>query len=163
MNKKQLYLKLFVLIFFFSISKIIQSQNLKLSSPDKLIEVKIQTLNQLKFQVSLKNKVIIENVAIGIEMICYRMRAYGIRSSSFGGHIGFDKNNYPNIGFRFVTPSFTHITKYVYDECMKELAELIESFCHRKIAVRSLTISTQNMDKNSQMNLFFQLQMNPLN
>ena len=32
------------------ISKI-QSQNLKLSSPDKLIEIKIQTLNQLKFQV----------------------------------------------------------------------------------------------------------------
>ena len=62
--------------------------------------------------------------------------------------------NYPNIGFRFVTPSFTHITKYVYDECMKELAELIESFCHRKIAIRSLTVSTQNMDKTSQMNLF---------
>ena len=68
MNKKQLYLKLFVLIFFFSISKSIQSQNLKLSSPDKLIEIKIQTLNQLKFQVSLKNNVIIENVDIGIEM-----------------------------------------------------------------------------------------------
>lgn len=94
-------------------------------------------------------------LAIGIEMICYRMRAYSIRSSSFGGHIGFDKNNYPNIGFRFVTPSFTYITKYVYDECMKELAELIESFCHRKIAIRNLTISTQNMDKTSQMNLFF--------
>ena len=68
MNKKQLCLKLFVLIFFFSISKSIQSQNLKLSSPNKLIEIKIQTLNQLKFQVSLKNNVIIENVAIGIEM-----------------------------------------------------------------------------------------------
>ena len=59
MNKKQLCLKFFVLIFFFSISKSIQSQNLKLSSPDKLIEIKIQTLNQLKFQVSLKNNVII--------------------------------------------------------------------------------------------------------
>ena len=68
MNKKQLCLKLFVLIFFFSISKSIQSQNLKLSSPDKLIEIKIQTLNQLKFQVNLKNNVIIENVNIGIEM-----------------------------------------------------------------------------------------------
>ena len=68
MNKKQLYLKLFVLIFFFTISKSIQSQNLKLSSPDKLIEIKIQTLNELKFQVSLKNNVIIENVNIGIEM-----------------------------------------------------------------------------------------------
>ena len=68
MNKKQLYLKLFVLIFFFTISKSIQSQNLKLSSPDKLIEIKIQTLNELKFQVSLKTNVIIENVDIGIEM-----------------------------------------------------------------------------------------------
>ena len=68
MNKKQLYLQLFVLIFFFTISKSIQSQNLKLSSPDKLIEIKIQTLNELKFQVSLKNNVIIENVDIGIEM-----------------------------------------------------------------------------------------------
>ena len=68
MNKKQLCLKLFVLIFFFSISKSIQSQNLKLSSPDKLIEIKIQTLNQLKFQVSLKNNVIIENADVGIEM-----------------------------------------------------------------------------------------------
>ena len=68
MNIKQLYLKLFVVIFFFTISKSIQSQNLKLSSPDKLIEIKIQTLNELKFQVSLKTNVIIENVDIGIEM-----------------------------------------------------------------------------------------------
>ena len=70
------------------------------------------------------------------------------------------KMNYPNIGFRFVTPSFTHITKYVYDECMKELAELIESYCHRNIAIRSLMISTQNMDKTSQMNLFFGMKPN---
>ena len=68
MNKKQLCLKLFVLIFFFSISKSIQSQNLKLSSPDNLIKIKIQTFNQLKFQVILKNNMIIENVNIGIEM-----------------------------------------------------------------------------------------------
>ena len=53
MNKKQLYLKLFFLIFFLTTQKI-YSQNLKLSSPDKLIEIKIRTINQLKFQVSLK-------------------------------------------------------------------------------------------------------------
>ena len=68
MNNKHLYLKLFVLIFFLSISKNIQSQNLKISSPDKLIEIKIQTLNQIKFQVSLKNNMVIENVDIGIDM-----------------------------------------------------------------------------------------------
>ena len=45
----------------------------------------------------------------------------------------------------------------MYDACMKELAALIESYCHRNIAIRSLMISTQDMDKTSQMNLFFRV------
>ena len=93
--------------------------------------------------------------AIGIEMICYRMRAYGIRASSFGGMIGFDHDHYPNIGFRFVTPSYTHITKYVYDAFIHELGAKIDAFCSQGIAVRNLILGTQDMDKTSQMNLFF--------
>jgi len=93
--------------------------------------------------------------AIGIEMICYRMRAYGIRASSFGGMIGFDHDHYPNIGVRFVTPSYTHITKYVYDAFIHELGAKIDAFCSQGMAVRNLILGTQDMDKTSQMNLFF--------
>ena len=68
MKKIIVYLKLTLLVFFVSFSNNLKSQNLKLLSPDKLIEIKIQSTNQLKFQASLKNNIIIENVDIGIEM-----------------------------------------------------------------------------------------------
>ena len=68
MKKIIVYFKLTLLVFFVSFSNNLKSQNLKLLSPDKLIEIKIQSINQLKFQVSLKNNVIIKNVDIGIEM-----------------------------------------------------------------------------------------------
>ena len=68
MKKIIVYLNLKILLFFVSFSNDISCQNLKLSSPDNNIEIIIQTLNQLKFEASLKNTVIIESVDIGIEM-----------------------------------------------------------------------------------------------
>ncbi len=68
MKKIIVYFKLNMLLFFVPFSNDISSQNLKLSSPDNNIEIIIQTLNQLKFKASLKNRVIIESVDIGIEM-----------------------------------------------------------------------------------------------
>lgn len=94
--------------------------------------------------------------AIGIEMVCYRMRAYGIRANSFGGMFGFNNTDIPGVGFRFVTDGFTNIDRYVYDACMKRILPAIEKAASEGMEIRNIMIGTHQIDKTSQMNLFFQ-------
>ncbi|MBO6537572.1 MAG: DNA polymerase IV [Balneolaceae bacterium] len=94
--------------------------------------------------------------AIGIEMICYRMRAYGIRANSFSGMFGYNDTDLPWVGFRFVTDGYTNVNKYIYKACMDRVLPAISKAAEQGMEIRNLMIGTHQIDKTSQMNLFFQ-------
>ena len=94
--------------------------------------------------------------AIAIQQLCYRMRAYGIRASSYSGSIGFNKQEIPDVGFRFLTDGFTNIDDYVFDRCMAAVMPVIKKAVKENVEIRSLVLGTHQIDKTDQMNLFFQ-------
>lgn len=94
--------------------------------------------------------------AIAIQQLCYRMRAYGIRADSYSGAIGFNKQEVPDMGFRFLTDGFTNIDDYVFSACMNAVMPVIDKACGENAEIRSLVLGTHKIDKTSQMNLFFQ-------
>lgn len=93
--------------------------------------------------------------AIAIQQLCYRMRGYGIRANSFSGMVGFEKMEVPDAGFRFITEGFTNIDDYIFRACMEKVMPIFERAITQKLEVRSLIIGTHEIDKTSQMNLFF--------
>lgn len=93
--------------------------------------------------------------AIAIQHLCYRMRAFGIRANSYSGVFGFNKQDLPSVGFRFVTDAFTNIDDYVYDSCMQRVLPAIEKASSNGMEIRNIILSTHKIDKTSQMNLFF--------
>lgn len=94
--------------------------------------------------------------AIAIQQLCYRMRAYNIRANSFSGIIGFEKMELPNEGFRFVTEAYTNIDDYIFQACMEKVMPVFEKAAAQKLEIRNLILGTHQIDKTSQMNLFFQ-------
>lgn len=94
--------------------------------------------------------------AIGIEMVCYRMRTYGMRANSFSGVFGYNNSELPSVGFRFVTDGFTNVDSYVYEACMERILPAIERAAALGMEIRNIMIGTHQIDKTSQMDLFFQ-------
>lgn len=93
--------------------------------------------------------------AIAIQHLCYRMRSYGIRANSFSGAIGFNKQEVPSVGFRFVTQAHTNIDDYVFQECMDMVMPAIMNAAKQNLEMRNIIIGTHQIDKTNQMNLFF--------
>jgi DNA polymerase-4 len=94
--------------------------------------------------------------AIGIEMICYRMRSYGMRANSFSGMFDYNDSNLPPVGFRFVTDAYTNIDSYVYRACLKRILPAITQAAKLGMEIRKIMIGTHQIDHTTQMNLFFQ-------
>lgn len=95
-------------------------------------------------------------LAIAVQKVCYRMRAYDIRASSYSGMIGFNKQGKSGVGFRFVTAAHTNIDDYVYQACMAEILPIIEQVCRNGQEIRNIALGTHNIDKTNQLNVFFQ-------
>jgi DNA polymerase IV len=93
--------------------------------------------------------------AIAVQHLCYRMRSYGIRANSFSGMIGFNRKEIPDVGFRFVTEAHTSIDDYVFDACMERVMPVINKASEKNLEIRNLVLGTHQIDKTSQMNLFF--------
>ena len=93
--------------------------------------------------------------AVAIQHLCYRMRSYNIRANSFSGVIGFNKQELPSVGFRFITPAQTHIDDYVFSACMEKVIPAIKNAASSNMEIRNLVIGTHQIDKTNQMNLFF--------
>lgn len=93
--------------------------------------------------------------AIAIQQLCYRMRGYGIRANSFSGMIGFNNMELPDVGFRFITEAFTNIDDYIFGACMEKVMPVFERSEAQKLEIRNLILGTHEIDKTSQMNLFF--------
>lgn len=94
--------------------------------------------------------------AIAVQKVCYRMRAYGIRASSYSGMFGFNEQGKSGVGFRFVTPAHTNIDDYVYQACMDAILPSIEQACRNGQEIRNIVLGTHDIDKTSQLNVFFQ-------
>jgi DNA polymerase IV len=93
--------------------------------------------------------------AAAVQQLCYRMRSYRIRANSFSGMIGFNKQEIPEFGFRFVTGGYTNIDDYVFNACMDRIMPVIERAAAQKMEIRNLVLGTHQIDKTSQLNLFF--------
>jgi DNA polymerase IV len=93
--------------------------------------------------------------AIAIQHLCYRMRSYAIRASSFSGMIGFNRKEIPDVGFRFVTDAHTSIDDYVFEACMERVMPVIRKASDNRLEIRNLVLGTHQIDKTRQMNLFF--------
>lgn len=93
--------------------------------------------------------------AIAVQHLCYRMRSYGIRANSFSGMIGFNKQEEPNVGFRFITPAYTNIDDYIFNACMDKVMPVFENAVLNNMEIRNLVLGTHEIDKTNQMNLFF--------
>lgn len=93
--------------------------------------------------------------AAAIQQLCYRMRSYDIRANSFSGIIGFNRQDLPETGFRFITPAHTNIDDYVFNACMEKVMPVIEQSARRNLEIRNLVIGTHQIDKTNQLNLFF--------
>ena len=94
--------------------------------------------------------------AIAIQRVCYRMRAYGIRANSFSGMFGYNKQGAGGVGFRFVTDGYTNIDDYIYKACMDKVEPAIQKACEQGIEIRNIAIYPDQIDKSSQMDVFFQ-------
>lgn len=94
--------------------------------------------------------------AIGIYQICYRMRAYDIRSNSFFCVIGFNHQSHEAWKFKCLTPGYTNIDDVVYQYCMKHVETAIELACREHREVRNIMLGTIKIDKTDQMNIFYQ-------
>lgn len=94
--------------------------------------------------------------AIGIQRICYRMRAYGIRSKSFSGMFGYNKQGAGGVGFRFVTDGYTNIDDYIYSACMEKVEPAIIEACTNGIEIRNLALYPNQIDKTNQLEVFFE-------
>lgn len=93
--------------------------------------------------------------AIAVQQVCYRMRAYGIRAGSFSGVIGYNEQDAPGVGFRFITPAYTNIDDYVFRACMEKVMPVIRQASDEHREIRNLVLGTHQIDKTRQMNLFF--------
>ncbi len=93
--------------------------------------------------------------AVAIQHLCYRMRSYNIRANSYSGVIGFNKQELPSVGFRFVTQAHTNIDDYVFSACMEKVMPAIKNAAASNMEIRNLVIGTHQIDKTNQMNLFF--------
>jgi len=93
--------------------------------------------------------------AVAVQQICYRMRSYNIRANSFSGIIGFNKQELPDVGFRFITDAHTNIDDYIFCACMDAVMPMLRRAEEKKLEIRNLVLGTHQIDKTSQMNLFF--------
>lgn len=93
--------------------------------------------------------------AIAVQHLCYRMRSYKIRADSYSGAIGFNNQELPGVGFRFITRAHTNIDDYVFSACMQKVMPLIEKSAEKGVQIRNLVLGTHQIDKTRQMNLFF--------
>ena len=91
--------------------------------------------------------------AIAVQQLCYRMRGYGFRSSSFAGYFGFNNPDEGGVPFRFVTDAYTNVDDVVFSECMRVVEPMLKSVVAHK-EVRNIVLGTHNIDKSSQLNLF---------
>ena len=94
--------------------------------------------------------------AVAVQILCYRMRSYDFRSSSFSGFFGFNQVEKTGVSFRFTTPAYTNIDDYVYQCCIEAIEPLLAETLKRGKEIRNIVIGTHGIDKSSQMNLFFQ-------
>lgn len=94
--------------------------------------------------------------AIAVQRVCYRMRAYEIRAKSFSGMFGYNKQGAGGVGFRFVTDGYTNIDDYIYQACMNKIEFAIKKACDNGIEIRNLAIYPDQIDKSSQLDVFFQ-------
>jgi DNA polymerase IV len=92
---------------------------------------------------------------IAVQHLCYRMRSYNIRANSYSGVVGFNNPDLPGVRFRFITPAHTNIDDYVFGACMEMVMGLIEKAAEKNLEIRNLVLATHQIDKTSQMNLFF--------
>ncbi|MBO6573179.1 MAG: hypothetical protein JJ958_12140 [Balneola sp.] len=93
--------------------------------------------------------------AIAVEQVCYRLRAYGIKASSFSGMFGFNSTDQPGVGFKFGIDGYTNIDKVVFKSCMSRILPAIKGACRAKMEIRNIIIGTKEIDKTDQLNLFF--------
>lgn len=91
--------------------------------------------------------------AIAVQQLCYRMRGYGFRSSSFAGYFGFNNPDEGGVPFRFVTPAYTNIDDVVFGECMRVVEPMLKHVLPHK-EVRNIVMGTHNIDKSNQLDLF---------
>lgn len=94
--------------------------------------------------------------ALAVQQIAYRMRGYGIRSADYGGYIGFNNPNHPGLGFRFGTGVATNIDDVIYAECLKTVLPIIRGAVRSGRELRNIMLWCGQLDKSSQLNLFFQ-------
>lgn len=94
--------------------------------------------------------------AIGIFQICYRMRSYNIRANSFSGVWGFNDSKFPSVGFRFVTPGYTNVDEVIYYALMQKIETALRKACEHGMEIRNIMLSTHQIDKTKQMNIFYQ-------
>ena len=69
---------------------------------------------------------------------------------------GYNKQGAGGVGFRFVTDGYTNIDDYIYKACMDEVGYAIEKACEKEIEIRNIAIYPNQIDKSSQLDVFFQ-------
>lgn len=94
--------------------------------------------------------------AIAVQHLCYRMRAHNIRANSFTGVIGFNRQDVNGVGFRFVTEAHTNIDEYIFEACKGKILQPVQQAYEHGLEIRNLILSTDQIDKTNQLNVFFQ-------
>lgn len=92
----------------------------------------------------------------GISELAYRMRAYGIRSSTYYCFLGLQDRDTRGIGFSFSTDGHTHLDDYIMYECMRKARPYIKKIIKAGHAIRRVSVGTRKVDHSGQAELFFQ-------
>lgn len=94
-------------------------------------------------------------LAIAVEQVCYRLRAYGIKAASFSGLLGFEGADLPDISFKFALEGYTNADKPVFDACIARIFPVIKAACEAGREFRNIILGTREIDKTEQLNMFF--------
>lgn len=91
-----------------------------------------------------------------VRQLCYRMRGYGCRASTFSGYIRFQDASWKGISFLFNTPGLTNLDEYVLHCCLNTAMPLLSRFLKEGHRIRGIGLHTVQMTAERQLELFFQ-------
>src|SRR5699024_1939702 len=90
------------------------------------------------------------------KQVCYRLRGYGKKADKFFGHVGFQSPDKKGFSFSFRAPGLTNLDDYVLRACLKKGLPMLFYCKEQGQKFRSVRLGTTELNKTSQMELFFQ-------
>ncbi len=91
-----------------------------------------------------------------VRQLCYRMRGYCRRAERYHGYIRFQDNTWTGVGFDFRTDGLTNLDSYIAEACIASGMPLVRRFLGEGHRIRGIGLSTQEMEDQRQLELFFQ-------